>query len=557
VFGKRVAAVGGLVAAAVLGLAAPASAHAQLQSSDPVAATVLERSPGQVTLRFDEPVELSFGAVRVYDTGSRRVDHGRATHPGGDHHAVRVAVPTDLATGGYVVSWRVISADSHPVHGAFVFRIGAGGASNTELRAEAARLLAATGSSRLSGRLMAAGRFVGLAALLVVVGATVLVVVIWPEGAAIRRVQLLVAVTAGALALATVGILLLDGPYAGGLPLADGLRPSVLTAVAHTRFGQMALLRLALAAVAVASGLRHRLALIVAGGLVASLSAAGHAAVGSHVVAAVLSDAVHVGAASIWVGGLAVLAVLAIPGPDRGEVLPVATRFSGWAVGAVMALVATGGLAAWRQVGSLAALTGTSYGRLLVAKTVAFVALVGLGASSRRGLRAGTEAAASSTAGTVSSGPGAVAARPAAGARLRVTVAAELAVAVIVVALTTALSDAVPARTALARPYSAEVHAGAAVLVDVVVDPAKVGPVAVHVYTLTADGAQFDAPHVTASLSLPGGPAIDVGLVRIGTGHFATYALEVPTRGTWELSIRIDLSPTDQLVAQPVHVPIR
>src|SRR5665213_3267153 len=93
---------------------AVASAHAQLESSNPGQSAVLLVPPTQVVLHFGEPVEIDFGSLRVIGPAGERVDAGAAHHPGGDTHSVATALPSDLADGTYVVAWRVISADSHP-----------------------------------------------------------------------------------------------------------------------------------------------------------------------------------------------------------------------------------------------------------------------------------------------------------------------------------------------------------------------------------------------------------------------------------------------------------
>ena len=85
-------------------------------------------APGEVTLRFGEPVEASFGAVRVFDHRGREVQAGAATHPGGHSDRVAVKLRPGLGQGGYTVTYRVISADSHPVSGGFVFSVGDGAA---------------------------------------------------------------------------------------------------------------------------------------------------------------------------------------------------------------------------------------------------------------------------------------------------------------------------------------------------------------------------------------------------------------------------------------------
>src|SRR6202011_3285753 len=131
-----------------------------LQSTDPPSGAVLAKSPGSVVLHFGEDVEIQFGALRVFDAQGKRVDTGNPYHPHGDGHAAAVNVPNGLGSGGYVVTWRVISADSHPVHGAFTFQIGAGGAGAAEAsKAQATKLLAASGGSRTVGVVFGVIRF--------------------------------------------------------------------------------------------------------------------------------------------------------------------------------------------------------------------------------------------------------------------------------------------------------------------------------------------------------------------------------------------------------------
>jgi copper transport protein len=237
-----------LAVASVLMLpAAPAQAHAVLLETAPPAATVLEKAPEAVTLRFNEPVSAALGGVRVLDADGERVEAGRVSRsPDG----TTLSVPLEnVDDGPYVVAWRVISADSHPLRGAFVFRVGAAGAGDD--RDLVSRLLASEKGSPFVGGLFTGVRFAAFGALALLVGGAAFVGLVWPAGAASRRVRrLLVGAWAVALA-ATLAGLVLQGPYAAGLPLADGLKPSVLADVLSTRFGQVWAARVALLLAAV------------------------------------------------------------------------------------------------------------------------------------------------------------------------------------------------------------------------------------------------------------------------------------------------------------------
>ena len=228
------AVVAGLMVA--LGPAPPAAAHAVLLETSPAAGTVLDQAPEEVTLRFNEPVSVSLGGIRILDEAGGSVDAARA-RGSGDGTTLTVALP-ELPDGAYVVAWRVVSADSHPVRGAFVFRIGEAGDGNEE--ALLSRLLGSEpGGSWLVGGLLAFVRFAAFAGLSVLVGAVAFVAVIWRDGANSPRVRRLAAGAWAVAFVATLGGIVLQGPYVAGLPLADGVRPSVLADLLSTRFGQV------------------------------------------------------------------------------------------------------------------------------------------------------------------------------------------------------------------------------------------------------------------------------------------------------------------------------
>ena len=117
-----------------LALVPAAGAHARLITTEPANDAVLAQSPRFVLLRFDEPVETAFGAIRVYDSRARRVDAGKVERPSGKE--ARIQLERCLARGTYTATWRVVSADGHPVSGAFVFHVGAPGANPAGVAAQ-------------------------------------------------------------------------------------------------------------------------------------------------------------------------------------------------------------------------------------------------------------------------------------------------------------------------------------------------------------------------------------------------------------------------------------
>src|SRR5690606_5397066 len=111
-----------------------------------------------------------------------------------------------------------------------------------------------------------------------------------------------------------------------------------------------------------------------------TLSLAGHAWTAPDRWLAVASDAVHLGAAAVWAGGLLpLLLLLVLPRLGAAERKRLATRFSALALAAVGAVAVTGTISGWQQVRTLDALTATNYGRLLLAKVAGLAVLAALG----------------------------------------------------------------------------------------------------------------------------------------------------------------------------------
>jgi copper transport protein len=257
-----------------------------------------------------------------------------------------------------------------------------------------------------------------------------------------------------------------------------------------------------------------------------------------------------------------------LPRRQADELSVVVPRFSRVAFWSVIIILATGTFQGWREVRSTAALTGTTYGKLLIVKVVLFGLLVGLGAVSRRYVQARYQVPArpSGTSPSpdapdadspaevglgarLSFGPGTDTADPDTEtvANLRKTVGAETVLAVVVLAVTSLLVNAQPARSALAQPYSAEMRSDM-VLVDVTVDPAKTGPAAFHFYTLNPQGGQQEVQDLTASLTLAAqdvGP-LEIPVQRAGPNHFSAYNFNIPLKGEWKLEVKALLTDIDE-----------
>ncbi|MFD9280744.1 copper resistance CopC/CopD family protein [Streptomyces mirabilis] len=405
------------VIGAVLAGAAPASAHAALTGSDPQQGAVVSRAPSQVSLTFSEKVAMSDGSVRVLDPKGKRVDTGKATDLGGTTYGVKLH--SGLPDGTFTVTYQVVSADSHPVSGAFTFSVGAPSQTSVALSDPAV-------GGGVVGALYGVGRYVSYAGFILLVGGAAFVLACWQRGAGVRPVQRLVVSGWLALTGATLALLLLRGSYVGSGKVGDIFDLTLLGQVLQTKSGAALVSRLLLLAagalfiavlfgayarrdeadVTDASGkddgsdkggvdvdaekrdLTFGLAIggtVVAAGLAASWAMAEHASTGIQAGLAMPVDVLHLLAVAVWLGGLSTLLVALFRAPAETQIDAVAVRrFSRLAFGSVTVLAATGIYQSWRQVGSWSALTGTWYGQLLLIKIGLVAVLVGIAWISRR-----------------------------------------------------------------------------------------------------------------------------------------------------------------------------
>jgi putative copper resistance protein D len=198
------------------------------------------------------------------------------------------------------------------------------------------------------------------------------------------------ALTLAAVAVLATGAieLLAMAANMGGSP-ASALDPEVLSAaVTDTDFGKVWLARLVLAALLVALRTRRRSAkdpVLAIGSalLLASIALTGHSAIPGGAIGALhqIADAAHLVAAGWWIGGLLALSWAARTLGDRAAA--VLRRFSRIGYAAVAAIVLTGLAKSILLVGSVGALTGSAYGRVLLAKIALFCAMGGIALANR------------------------------------------------------------------------------------------------------------------------------------------------------------------------------
>ena len=574
----RTAAVGVLAVGVLILVAAPASAHAVLLQTTPGEGAVLTTPPTSVSLRYDEQVTVTPGGIRVYDSKGGRVDDGTITNPSPD--VVQLGVRPHLPDGAYVVTWRVISADTHPVQGAFTFQVGlVSNAVAPNVTGLAQHLLKNQGGDRTVGVVYGTLRGLLYTGLALLIGAVAFAAWIWPGARRLRRTAQLVWAGWILTLVATIAEVLIQGIYGAGLGFKDLLHSQLIRQVLGTEFGHMSILRLAIL-LGMAPLLRRLLrsdpardplprwwaptvaALGVALAVTPALS--GHAHTGDLPTLAVPADVIHVLAMAVWLGGLAMLVYAVFPGRGVEELREAVPRFSRVAMTCVIALVVTGSFQAWRQVGSIHALRDTSYGQILTVKLVLVLVLIVFGGLSRQivgflfprperdDADAERERVPVVTGGADDDEPGATAPSvdddedwEATDAfelrRLKRSVFAEVVIAVAVLAVTALLVNAAPAKIAAANRgggASDVTLKSDKVWVDLDVIPGVAGANDIHVTAILPTGAPTNLDNLSLTLDYPSRhiPPLTIPMRRLGPGHYLSPGFTIPFSGSWRVT---------------------
>jgi copper transport protein len=347
-----------LVTAAVL--APGAFAHATLLHTEPRDGAVLPESPPQVRVTFSDSVSIAGGNEVVRNTGgSVLAGKPRLTARG---RTLVLPLRSRLPRGDYSVRWKIVSDDGHPEQGVLAFRIGRTGAAAPH------SVLRAGGGTSAS---TVVSRWIFFVGLLAAGGAGLFLLLVGRGRVGPRELRR----TSGLLAL---GLL---GAFLGGSTLLH--ESGAGTGTRAGRVLEVALVvALCGATAAVAARVYPRLLLPAALAAIALLAAPplmGHALdPGRPRALELTADFLHVASAAFWIGGVAELALLL---PGLGST--VARRFSTLALPALGLLAATGVVRALGELSTVSQLWSTGYGRAIVAKTILFALLIGLGLRSR------------------------------------------------------------------------------------------------------------------------------------------------------------------------------
>ena len=430
---RRALAIAVLVAAFVHAARGVLHAHAMLVSSEPAAQSIVATSLARVRLVFSEEIEPSLAHISIVASDG----HVDRLHVTGDPHDVDAVVGAvgPLTAGAYRIVWHVVSADGHPVGGSFVFWVGArAGSAPPEITDDERAINSTWGLTVFAAPLVPAFlRGVAIGVAMALAGVLFFVALADRETQQVTGDRL-----ARSLSLAAPLLLALHA-LAWSVNAAPDHRltgDAIASAVGST-VGRIELWRVGLAVLALwAVWLVRRpwLALVFAAGVIVLSGATGHSAAISPVIAAP-ARALHLLAASAWLGGLLWLLVCRRMAIERFA--RQALRVSAVALWASLLVAASGIAMAVVFLTSPLDLVDSAYGIVLSAKVLGLLALMAFGAYHR--LRVMPAMARESTTP----------------ARMAVTVRRELATMVVVILLGGLLAYVPPAPRTLSPSVAA------------------------------------------------------------------------------------------------------
>ncbi|NMO50795.1 copper resistance protein CopC/CopD [Actinoplanes sp. TBRC 11911] len=518
----------------LFGPAGPASAHAALVASDPANGTIVPDAPNKVTLTFSESIQLIPGKIQVLAPDSSRADAG---NPTSDGSAVTIPLRSGGGRGTYLVSYRVVSADSHPVGGTITFSVGAASTPPTATVND-------TKVDPVVRGLIPVGKYLGYAGLILLIGPALVLALLWPHRLSRRGPARLVWTGVGLIIFSTLVAIWLQVPYTLGTKLWD-VRLGDLRDVLGSTFGAVMLVRLGVIAAAAfllrtllrGDGNESKTDLALLGvlgvGALATWPLTGHPTASPVAGVSVVVDAIHLAAASIWVGGLIMLGLFLLRQANERELGAILPIWSRWAATSVSALILAGVVQALIEVSSLTGFFTSTYGLLILVKVALAGSVLGVAWFSRRSV-------VKRTAERRSGG-------------LRRLVFAELAVTAVIIGVTSALVQIPPPRTAEAAEQSATdttvsrtlTSQNMALQVDIF--PATVGNNSMHLYAYTPDNKPLTVVEWSGTAALPakGIEPIAIPLLRLTDFH-AVGDIALPQAGDWTFKFTARTSDIDE-----------
>ncbi len=499
-----------------------ANAHAVLLESNPASEVVLEVSPTEIRLSFNENVSPIF--VKVLNATGAEV--GAAGEFRVQSNDVYLPLGEGLENGTYIAVYRVISADTHPVGGSVLFAVGeaiadVGAVADSSTAASGWQLPVA--ANRIL--LYAAGALSAGSALLMLLmklpaGVVTVLKTQGERTSLLTAVALLLAIGLGGAEMLAGGVGALFSVSTWSTGLTSTLGSSAMLGIPGTLLLWSAFRQ---------SEARMPGLMIGAVLVLGSFLVTGHAATAPPAWAMALVVGMHLFAAAFWFAALHPLAHAAktLEPVEAGQLLEY---FSARAIWVVALLLLSGVIISWVQVQSIAAFVTTDYGIRLLIKVALVLIVIGLALLNKQKLTSRVMAAEQGAADA-----------------LRRSIRGEYILMLLIMAVTVSLTLPSPPRALAAMGASQAASSSGFTseltkddfTVNLEVSPARTGENMIMLKFTRADGKPLELQSVRILLALPvaslDGVEREGEAMMPGMYHFMVKDLIIP--GEWELRI--------------------
>jgi copper transport protein len=388
-----------IVIAVGIMLPSAASAHAYLIKTVPAASGILDVPPPNVQLTYDEAVEPRFAIVSVTNAAGKQETTGPVNRSPANPDTLVAPLRRHLPEGWYLIYWRAISVDGHPVQGVFTYAVGPNPGPAPQFPVPSI-----AGSATSLNLLIA--RWVMFLSVMSAIGLFVFRMLIARLARRRAPATSLWSVSRAFVIASVIGLLAIP-VYLDFATAIDSLRSvfdlgALVPLFRVTAFGRGYVdMTICFALFCLAAWIalwldqpdreRRSVAEIVSitGALLAAAAVllipgtTGHAAQTSPRGISVILDWLHLITGSVWLGGLVGLLILWVSLPTAGRVAGlsiVVPRFSNVAFVAVFLLLGTGTWATVNHMPALDALWLTGYGVAILVKIGLLIAAMVLGA---------------------------------------------------------------------------------------------------------------------------------------------------------------------------------
>lgn len=514
-----------------------AFAHSQLVSSNPVNGQELQTSPKEIKIKFSEDVISNNQSIRLFNGNGDQIQlKSKVKNSDG---TISADSPT-LADGTYVVAWSIISADTHPQKGAFIFSINDQVKSDVLSNKSFDNLFRNTNISPLQKNVSNLNRFVLFVSLTLLIGSILLQIVLNLSINDKFFKRYIFALSAVCI-VTTLLSMIFYVANVRNLGFFDSISLKAIGEELSEKYLVISLIRIVTVAITMLvwnTNLKIRNWIVVTSALflAISLSYTGHASAGTFLIIAFIFDLIHVLAASTWFSGLVMM-----PKVSKQYGIDTIKKFSSTAMVCVISVAITGSFAFWRQVGTLDAATHTWFGKLLLTKITLFVLLIGVAYYTNRILRANLKENNLNRS------------------KFLKYIYVEAILVLVILSLTSLLTNTIPAKTEYTKPIAKEIATNKLTF-NVTVDPAKSGPVDIHVFVVDNNGFPYQfkpgevsltkqALELTLSNEKRHISDIPIEMRYQGLNHFVSLNANIPFSGVWDMRIRLQTGKFDTTLA--------